>query len=67
MDSKMPVGDQNPARLLEQARDQMAQLEQLAASTSEAARRSRALLEELERRHAPSSYDDRQWLGGRLA
>jgi hypothetical protein len=67
MDSKIPVGDQNPSRLIEQARDQMAQLEKLVASTSEAARRSRALLDELERRHAPSSYDDREGLRGRLA
>jgi hypothetical protein len=60
--------DHAPSRLIQQVRDQIAQLENLIASTGHAARRSRALLDELERRHGqPPDNDDRQGLEGRLA
>lgn len=67
MDGEAPTDDHAPSRLIQHARDQIALLERLAASTGEAARRSRALLDELERRHGQPPDNDRWGLEGRLA
>ena len=67
MDGEAPTDDHAPSRLIQQARDQIALLENLIASTGEAVKRSRVLLDELERRQGQPSDNDRQGLEGRLA